>query len=69
VSAIGLEADCEDQGYSAIADGCMALGCGVWLPGSITRTGRPLRIVSRGTGQWWECPRCGASYGPVEQPL
>lgn len=52
---------CEDQGYSLISDGC--LKCAVWIEGKKVNVQLLKRTVCG--VEFWYCPSCDASYGPV----
>ena len=56
-------ADCEDQGFSAIEDGCQVCVIGF----AHGRAIHPKFIKERRYGTlFWKCPVCGGSFGEVE---
>ena len=58
VEVIDDSADCEDQGFSSISEGCR-----VCMPTFVDDKPVYPRIVAR--GKWWLCEKCGGSYGPI----
>jgi len=61
-----IENDCEDVGWSRIEDGCLRFVCQTWEPGATTPTHSKLEKQERNGHLWWICPKCGYSYGSVE---
>lgn len=47
-SAVAVENDCEDQGFSSVSEGCNVWPC----------KRQPLQKWSRG----WRCTKCGGCY-------
>lgn len=56
---IAVENDCEEVGFTSMADGCFACPPLRW------EGGQPVRPAIVQRGQWMCCERCGGSYGPA----
>lgn len=58
-----IENDCEDQGYTKLADGCSV--CVEWKNGKRVKINL---VKEKRFGQtWWVCPRCQGSYGEANR--
>lgn len=66
-----VENDCEDQGFTRIEDGCYNWKCATWRPLAEVAD-RPKLVIQEypaGSGKyWWNCPKCGGSYGEAPKP-
>jgi len=60
------ETDCEDQGTSALAEGCRRTTCQSWPGNGAGPVGEPFVKRARYGILYWTCPKCEASYGEVK---
>jgi hypothetical protein len=61
---LGVETDCEDQGFSLLSDGCLA--CLPSFPDG-KKSVYPALVKRQVNGTWWwYCPNGHGSYGAVE---
>ncbi len=65
---IFVENDCEDQGFSNLAQGCLRWECGVWrhVKGKDILIHPAFVIEKRNGHQYWQCPMCKGNYGEIK---
>lgn len=63
---MGVETDCEDQGFSRLSDGCLA--CLPTFPDG-KKAVYPKLVKREVNGSWWwYCPNGHGSYGAARAP-